>query len=57
VRAAFQEGFLKTYIEYGVIAFLGTITFTLFEIYGPVVIVLSILASLVYFAWANKRLI
>tara|TARA_B110000858_G_C17774545_1_gene461520 strand:- start:792 stop:1319 length:528 start_codon:yes stop_codon:yes gene_type:complete len=57
VRAAFQEGFLKTYIEYGVIAFFGTITFTLFEIYGPVVIVLSILASLVYFAWANKKLI
>ena len=33
VRAAFQEGYLKSYIEYGYIALLGTTTFVLFEIY------------------------
>jgi hypothetical protein len=56
VRAAFQEGYLKSYIEYGYIALLGTTTFVLFEIYGPVIIGLSIICSLLYFAWSNKRL-
>ena len=56
VRAAFQEGYLKSYIEYGYIALLGTTTFVLFEIYGPVIIGLSIICSLLYFAWSNKKL-
>ena len=56
VRAAFQEGYLKSYAEYGLIALLGTVTFVLFEIYGPLVIALSIISSLLYFAWFNKRL-
>ncbi|MDA9636331.1 HXXEE domain-containing protein [SAR86 cluster bacterium] len=56
VRTAFKEGWLKTYSEYAVIAFLGTITFVLFEIYGPIVIVLSVIASLGYYVWANKKL-
>ena len=56
VRAAFQEGYLKSYIEYGYIALLGTTTFVLFEIYGPVIIGLSIISSLLYFAWSNRRL-
>ena len=56
VRAAFQEGYLKSYIEYGYIALLGTTTFVLFEIYGPVIIGLSIICSLLYFAWSNRRL-
>ena len=56
VRAAFQEGYLKSYIEYGYIALLGTTTFVLFEIYGPVIIGLSIICSLLYFAWSNIRL-
>lgn len=55
VRAAFQEGYLKSYAEYGLIALLGTATFVLFEIYGPLVIVLSIISSLLYFVWFNKR--
>jgi UDP-N-acetylmuramyl pentapeptide phosphotransferase/UDP-N-acetylglucosamine-1-phosphate transferase len=37
------------------IALLGTATFVLFEIYGPLVIVLSIISSLLYFVWFNKR--
>ena len=56
VRAAFREGFLKSYMEYFYIALLGTITFVLFEVYGPLVIGLSIISSLVYFAWLNNRL-
>ena len=56
VRAAFREGYLKSYSEYGFIALLGTTTFVLFEIYGPLVIVLSIISSFLYFFWFNKRL-
>ena len=56
VRAAFQEGYLKSSTDYGFIALLGTATFVLFEIYGPLVIVLSIFSSLLYFVWFNKRL-
>ena len=56
VRAAYREGYLKSYAEYGYIALLGTVTFVLFEIYGPLVIVLSIISSLLYFVWFNKRL-
>jgi hypothetical protein len=55
VRTAFKEGWLKSYSEYAVIAFLGTITFALFEIYGPVVIALSMAASFIYFIWANNK--
>ena len=56
VRAAFREGYLKSYSEYGFIALLGTTTFVLFEIYGPLVIGLSIISSFLYFFWFNKRL-
>ena len=56
VRAAFREGYLKSYAEYGFIALIGTTTFVLFEIYGPIVIVLSIISSFLYFFWFNKRL-
>ena len=56
VRAAYKEGFLKSYMEYGYIALLGTATFVLFEIYGPLVIALSIMSSLVFFVWFNNRL-
>ena len=57
VRAAFKEGWLQSYSEYVVIAFLGTITFVLFEIYGPIVIVLSMIASLFYYVWAKNKYI
>ena len=55
VRAAFQEGYLNSYSEYGLIALLGTATFVLFEIYGPIVIVLSFICSLLYLACFNIR--
>ena len=56
VRAAFKEGFLKSYMEYACIALLGTATFILFELYGPVVIGISIVSSLMYYIWFSNRL-
>ena len=35
VQAAFKESYLKSYFEFGCIAFLGTTVFILFEIFGP----------------------
>jgi len=55
VRSAFQEGYLNSYAEYGLITLLGTATFVLFEIYGPLVIVLSFICSLLYLACFNIR--
>ena len=56
VQAAFKEGFLKSYFEYGCIALLGTTTFVLFEIFGPIIIGLVIIFSLIYFFWFNNKL-
>ena len=56
VQAAFKEGFLKSYFEFGCIAFLGTTTFILFEIFGPIIIVVAIIFSLIYFIWCNKQI-
>jgi hypothetical protein len=56
VRAAFKEGLLKSYSEYGLIALLGTITFVMFEIFGPIILGLGIMVSCIYFFWFNKRL-
>jgi hypothetical protein len=55
-QAAFREGYLKSYFEYGCIAFLGTATFVLFEIIGPLIIGLAIIFSLMYYFYFNKRL-
>ena len=56
VQAAFKEGYLKSYFEFGCIAFLGTTAFILFEIFGPIVIVVAIIFSLIYFIWCNKQI-
>ena len=56
VQAAFKEGYLKSYFEFGCIAFLGTTTFILFEIFGPIIIVAAIIFSLIYFVWFNKHI-
>ena len=55
VQAAFKEGYLKSYLEFGCIAFLGTTTFILFEIFGPIIIVAAIIFSLIYFIWSNRQ--
>tara|TARA_B100001175_G_scaffold44913_2_gene34146 strand:+ start:3441 stop:3971 length:531 start_codon:yes stop_codon:yes gene_type:complete len=54
VQAAFKEGYLKSYFEFGCIAFLGTTAFILFEIVGPIIIVAAIICSLIYFVLLNK---
>ena len=54
VHAAFKEGYLKSYFEFGCIAFLGTTAFILFEIVGPIIIVTAIICSLIYFVSLNK---
>ncbi|MDB4220413.1 HXXEE domain-containing protein [Pelagibacterales bacterium] len=56
MQAAFKEGYLKSYFEYGCIAFLGTTTFILFEIFGPGIIGLAIIFSLMYYFYFNKKL-
>ena len=56
VQAAFKEGYLKSYFEFGCIAFLGTTAFILFEIVGPIIIVAAIIISLIYFVWFNKHI-
>ena len=56
VQAAFKEGLLKSYFEYGCIAFLGTATFVLFEIFGPIIIGLAIIFSFIYIFWFNNKL-
>jgi hypothetical protein len=43
-------------MEYAYIALLGTATFVLFELYGPLVIGVSIAASVIYFIWFDNRL-
>ena len=55
VQAAFKEGYLKSYFEFGCIAFSGTTVFILFEIFGPIVIVAAIIFSLIYFIWSNRQ--
>ena len=55
-QAAFKEGYLKSYFEYGCIAFLGTTTFILFEIIGPIIIGLSIIMSFTYYLLFKNRL-
>ena len=56
VQAAFKEGYLKSYLEFGCIALIGTTTFILFEIFGPIIIVMAILFSLIYFFWLDKKI-
>ena len=54
-QAAFKEGYIKSFFEFGCIAFLGTIAFILFEIFGPIIIISAVIFSLIYFVWSNKR--
>ena len=49
IRAAFNEGFLKNRLELFIAVFLGAVTFTVFEMIGPIVIPISILLSVIYY--------
>jgi len=56
IMAAFNEGFLKNRLELGILFFLGAITFILFEMIGPIVILISILLSVLYYIIFNRRI-
>ena len=54
IRAAFQEGFLKSYLELFLLFIGGTTTFALFELIGPQVIAYSIMLMPFYYIIINK---
>ena len=56
IQAAYKEGYLKSYLEYGVVAILGTVTFILFEIFGPIIIGSAIIFCVFYFFWFSNKL-
>ncbi len=54
-RAAFQEGFLKSKIEFLLIFSSATLTFTLFELLGPIVITFCAMLMPLYYLIINKQ--
>ena len=56
IMAAFDEEFLKNRLELGILFFLGAITFILFEMIGPIIILISILLSVLYYIIFNRRM-
>ena len=54
-RAAFQEGFLKSNIEFLLIFSSATLTFTLFELLGPRVITFCVILMPLYYLIINKQ--
>ena len=54
-RAAFQEGFLKSKIEFLLIFSSATLTFTLFELLGPRVITFCVILMPLYYLIINKQ--
>ena len=49
LKAALDEGFVKSVKEIGLIFILGTTTFALFEFIGPIVMQIAFLLSIVYY--------
>ena len=54
IRSAFQEGFLKSYLELFLLFVGGISTFALFELIGPQVIAYSIMLMPFYYIIINK---
>jgi len=54
IKSAFQEGFLRNYLELFMIFIAGMTTFALFELIGPEVIAYSVLLTPVYYIIMNK---
>ena len=54
IKSAFDEEFLKTFLELFLLFSAGIITFTLFELIGPQVIVYTALLSPLYYIVINK---
>ena len=53
-RSAFQEGFLRSYLELLLLFVAGIITFALFEMIGPKVIAFSVLLTPAYYIMMNR---
>jgi len=54
-NAAFNEGYVNNIIEIGYIFLLGAITFALFEIIGPKVMLAAFILSILYYFLINYR--
>ena len=54
-NAAFNEGYVNNIIEIGYIFVLGAITFALFEIIGPKVMLAAFILSILYYLLINYR--
>ena len=54
IRSAFQEGFLRSYLELCLLFVAGITTFTLFELIGPEVIAYSVLLTPIYYIMMNR---
>ena len=54
-NAAFNEGYVNNIIEIGYIFVLGAITFALFEIIGPKVMLAAFILSILYYLLTNYR--
>ena len=54
-KAALNEGLIVNVKEIGFLFLLGAITFTLFEIIGPQVMLASFILSFIYYLVANKK--
>lgn len=53
-RAAFLEGYLRSISEFLLIFFAAILTFSLFELIGPIVIIYSITLMPLYYIFVNK---
>ena len=54
IRAAFEENFLKSYLELFILFVMGMTTFTLFELIGPEIIKYTVILSPLYYIMINK---
>ena len=54
IRSAFQEGFLRSYLELFLLFVAGITTFTLFELIGPEVIAYTVLLTPIYYIMMNR---
>jgi len=54
IISAFNEKFIKSYLEVFILFCLGASTFVLFEIIGPIVIGISVCLTPIYYFFINK---
>jgi uncharacterized membrane protein len=54
IIAAFNEKFIKSYLEVFILFCLGALTFILFEMIGPIVIGISVCLTPIYYFFINR---